>query len=79
TRAEVQAAFVRVRAATGVTSILVTHDLSEALRLADQVMVLRRGRVQQLGEPAAIVRAPATAYVRELVERARSAWPAELQ
>jgi osmoprotectant transport system ATP-binding protein len=78
-RSEVQQVFARVRAAQPVTAVLVTHDLSEALRLADRVAVLRAGRLEQLGSPRDVVHAPATAYVRELIERARSSWPEELR
>jgi sulfate transport system ATP-binding protein len=48
---------------TGLTSLFVTHDQEEALELADQVVVLRDGRIEQQGNPAALVDAPATAFV----------------
>ena len=78
-RAEVQEVFARVRRQQPVTAVLVTHDLSEALRLADRVAVLRAGRLEQLGTPRDVVHDPASAYVRELIERARSSWPEELR
>jgi osmoprotectant transport system ATP-binding protein len=79
TRAEVQDAFDRVRRETSITTVLVTHDLSEAMRLADQVAVLRAGRLEQLGTPAEVVRSPATAYVETLIRRAQQSWPRELR
>jgi osmoprotectant transport system ATP-binding protein len=78
-RSEVQQVFARVRAEKPVTAVLVTHDLSEALRLADRVAVLRQGRLEQIAAPPEVVHEPATTYVRELIERARSSWPAELR
>jgi ABC-type sulfate/molybdate transport systems ATPase subunit len=51
----------------GTTVVHVSHRAEEALRLADRVAVLVEGAVQQLGEPAAVVLAPATAGVARLV------------
>ena len=47
----------------GVTTLLVTHDQEEALALADQVAVMRDGRIAQVDTPAAIFRRPRTAWV----------------
>ncbi len=77
-RTDLQQAFARLRTEKPLTAVLVTHDLSEALRLADRVAVLRTGKLEQFGTPEQVVREPATPYVRELVERARTAWPREL-
>ena len=74
TRADLQDSFQELRAtgaARTLTCVLVTHDLHEAFLLADRVAVLRRGRLEQLGAPADLVRAPRTSYVRDLLTRAR--------
>ena len=47
----------------GVTTLLVTHDQKEALTMADLVVVMDRGRVQQVGAPMDIYRDPANAFV----------------
>jgi osmoprotectant transport system ATP-binding protein len=70
TRAELQDAFHDLRRRLGVTAVLVTHDLHEAVRLADRVAVLRRGRIEQVDTPSALLSRPATDYVRDLLARA---------
>lgn len=71
TRADLQVAFDRIRRELGVSAVLVTHDLNEAFLLADRVVVLRQGRVEQDASPIQLREAPATEYVRELLLRAR--------
>jgi ABC-type Fe3+/spermidine/putrescine transport system ATPase subunit len=51
----------------GVTVILVTHDQSEALSLADRIGVMNRGRVEQVGSPIELYETPATAFVRDFI------------
>ena len=70
TRAEMQETFDRVRRELRMTTLLVTHDLAEAARLADEIVVLRAGRVEQRGPITTLREAPATPYVRALVARA---------
>lgn len=72
-RADLQAAFDGLRQKLKVTTLLVTHDLAEAARLADDVVVMRRGRIEQRGPMSTLVKAPATEYVARLIERARAA------
>jgi osmoprotectant transport system ATP-binding protein len=71
TRADVQATFHRIRRELGVTAVLVTHDLHEAFLLADRIVVMRQGRVEQAAPARELREAPATNYVRQLLERAR--------
>ncbi len=72
TRADLQVSFHAIRRELGVTALLVTHDLHEAFLLGDRVAVMRHGRIEQLGAPGELREAPATGYVRELLQRARS-------
>jgi osmoprotectant transport system ATP-binding protein len=73
TRADLQTSFLAIRRELGLTAVLVTHDLGEAFLLADRIAVLRAGRLEQIGPAAELRAAPATPYVRELLERARVA------
>ncbi len=52
---------------TGLTTIFVTHDQDEAMELADRVAILNNGRIEQVGAPDEIRRAPASAFVREFL------------
>jgi putative spermidine/putrescine transport system ATP-binding protein len=47
----------------GVTTVVVTHDQKEALTMADTVIVMQEGRVQQVGTPMEVYRDPANAFV----------------
>jgi len=51
----------------GVTSLFVTHDQKEVLEIADSVVVINRGRVEQIGRPHEIYDAPATRFVASFV------------
>jgi len=70
TRADLQEGFRELRDALGITSLLVTHDLREALALADRVAVLREGRLERVAAPSALRGDPGTPYVARLLERA---------
>lgn len=63
---------------TGTTFLHVTHDQEEALTLADQVAVLRGGRIEQYGPPREVYEAPSTAFVATFLGRALLA-PARLE
>jgi osmoprotectant transport system ATP-binding protein len=71
TRADLQSAFADIRRTLHTSALLVTHDLNEAFLLADRVVVLRQGRVEQAATPDDLRRAPATDYVLRLLQRAR--------
>jgi sulfate transport system ATP-binding protein len=52
---------------TGLTTVFVTHDQSEAMELADRVAILNAGRIEQIGAPREVSEAPATPFVREFL------------
>jgi sn-glycerol 3-phosphate transport system ATP-binding protein len=47
----------------GVTSVYVTHDQVEAMTMADRIIVMNGGRIEQIGTPAEVYHAPATTFV----------------
>jgi glycine betaine/proline transport system ATP-binding protein len=47
----------------------VTHDLDEAIRLADRIAIMESGRIIQIGTPEDLVTRPATDYVRRFVAK----------
>lgn len=51
----------------GVTTIMVTHDQEEALAVADRIVVMNAGRIEQVGTPLEIYRQPASAFVADFV------------
>jgi iron(III) transport system ATP-binding protein len=51
----------------GVTTIMVTHDQEEALSMADKIVVMHEGRIEQVGTPQQIYRDPASAFVADFV------------
>ena len=52
---------------TGLTTIFVTHDQDEAMELADLVVVMSMGRIEQVGRPQDIRTRPASAFVRDFI------------
>jgi osmoprotectant transport system ATP-binding protein len=67
TRASLQTEIRRIQRATGKTVVFVTHDMDEALLLADRIAVMHDGRIAQFAPPAEIIGRPADAYVRDFV------------
>ncbi|MGE4076988.1 MAG: putative 2-aminoethylphosphonate ABC transporter ATP-binding protein [Reyranella sp.] len=51
----------------GVTTVMVTHDQEEALTMADRIVVMNAGCIEQVGTPQEIYRRPATAFVADFV------------
>ncbi|HOO63984.1 MAG TPA: ATP-binding cassette domain-containing protein, partial [Synergistaceae bacterium] len=55
------------------TIIFVTHDMDEALKMADKIVLMRQGRVEQIGSPAELQNSPATEFVRNFIGEERLA------
>jgi len=71
TRETLQQQYLDLHQAVGVTSILVTHDMTEALLMADRVAVMEAGRLLQFDTPARLMRHPAAAAVDQLLAMPR--------
>jgi len=62
-RTQMRLEIKRLHRKQGVTSLFVTHDQIEAMTLADILIVMNKGRIEQIGKPADIYERPATAFV----------------
>jgi multiple sugar transport system ATP-binding protein len=62
-RVEMRGEIARLKARLGTTMIYVTHDQVEAMTLADRIVVLQGGRVEQVGSPLELYRQPANRFV----------------
>jgi osmoprotectant transport system ATP-binding protein len=71
TRDRLQQTFSELRRRLELTAVLVTHDMAEALLLADRVGVMIAGRLVQIGTPAELLRAPADEHVAQLLATPR--------
>lgn len=69
TREELQDELLELVRRLSKTVLFVTHDLFEAVRLADRIAVLHEGRLQQVGRAAELYRRPATGFVADLFGR----------
>jgi glycine betaine/proline transport system ATP-binding protein len=58
---------IRLHHEVGKTMVFITHDLSEALKLGDRILIMRDGALVQMGTPAEVVATPADDYVRDFV------------
>jgi iron(III) transport system ATP-binding protein len=62
-REQMRVELVRLQREVGITSIYVTHDQAEALVMSDRVVVMDKGRIQQIGDPRTIYARPANTFV----------------
>jgi glycine betaine/proline transport system ATP-binding protein len=66
-RRDMQNEVIRLHHEVGKTMVFITHDLQEALKLGDRILIMRDGEVVQIGTPDEVVGAPADDYVRDFV------------
>ena len=72
TREKLQEELLRLHRETGKTFLLVTHDIEEAFKLGDRVMIMNEGKLLQFDTPEAIIRRPADPFVQSLVDSAKA-------
>ena len=68
TRSELQIEFLRLQSQLNLTILLVTHDLSEAFNMADEIILLNKGQVEQKDRPGKFLLAPQSDYVKEFIQ-----------
>lgn len=66
-RKELRSWLKQMIAKVGITSIFVTHDQDEAVEVADQIVVINQGRVEQTGSPSDIYETPQTPFVASFI------------
>ena len=66
-RRDMQNEVIRLHQELGKTMVFITHDLAEALKLGDRIMILRDGEIVQIGTPDEVVAQPADDYVKDFV------------
>ena len=71
TRANLQREIVEIQRKLRKTIVIVTHDMDEAVKLADQIIVMEHGRVVQAAAPAELLLSPATPFVASLLGEGR--------
>jgi glycine betaine/proline transport system ATP-binding protein len=64
-RRDMQNEVIRLHHEVGKTMVFITHDLAEALKLGDRILIMRDGEIVQIGTPDEVVGAPADDYVRD--------------
>lgn len=68
TRTELQKQFLQLQHQLNLTIVLVTHDLPEAFKMADKIILLNHGKIEQMAKPSAFLLNPQTPYVSEFLK-----------
>ncbi|MFN4203356.1 MAG: ATP-binding cassette domain-containing protein [Tabrizicola sp.] len=68
-RSDLQDEVLRLQGQLAKTVVFVTHDLDEAIKLADRICIMESGRIVQIATPEVLVTEPATDYVRRFVAK----------
>ncbi|MCR8969525.1 ABC transporter ATP-binding protein [Facklamia sp. 7083-14-GEN3] len=66
-RIEMREEIRRIQQETGITTVFVTHDQEEALSIADKVMVLQDGSIQQISDPISLYQQPNNLFVAKFI------------
>ncbi len=75
TRATIHHEFIRLQAAESRSILLVTHDMAEAIKLAQYLVILKDGQIVQQGKLEDVSNAPANDYVKRLFQIRNEAYP----
>jgi putative spermidine/putrescine transport system ATP-binding protein len=66
-RHEVRTEIRRLQKSLGLTTILVTHDQDEAVSVADRIVIMNRGQIEQIGSPLEVYERPMTKFVADFI------------
>ncbi|OED37592.1 ABC transporter ATP-binding protein [Chromatiales bacterium (ex Bugula neritina AB1)] len=66
-RLDMRTELQRLQRQTGITMVFVTHDQSEALALSDRIVLMKHGRIEQIGSPEALYNQPQTTFAADFV------------
>ncbi|SFO99658.1 spermidine/putrescine transport system ATP-binding protein [Mesorhizobium sp. NFR06] len=66
-REQMQVELKRLQARLGTTFVMVTHDQTEALSISDRIVVMNKGRIEQIAPPATLYDRPATKFVASFI------------
>ena len=69
-RVQMRAEIRRLQRDMGITALYVTHDQDEAMALSDRIVVMNKGRIEQIGPPEVIYRHPASMFVADFIGQA---------
>ena len=67
-RAELQGEFVRIQKSLKLTVVMVTHDVTEAMLVADRIAIMKQGRILQCDTAAGLLSSPTDDYVTKLMK-----------
>ena len=70
-RDRLQLEYLKIHRDLELTTIMVTHDITESLLLADRIAVMNEGRLVRIGTPADLIADPGDPYVAQLLETPR--------
>jgi osmoprotectant transport system ATP-binding protein len=68
TRGQMQAEFIRLKKIVRKTMVFVTHDLKEAFKLSDKILIMDKGEMQQYGTPEELINSPKNDFVKSFLE-----------
>lgn len=68
TRCELQDHLLRIKSKLKKTLVFVTHDIGEAFKIGDRIVVMRNGVVEQVGIQEQLIQSPATPFVEQLIQ-----------
>ena len=72
TREKLQDELLNLHREMGKTILFVTHDIEEAFKLGDRVIIMNEGKILRFDTPEAIIRQPADPFVQSLVDSAKA-------